>query len=80
MRRFSWLAYSQQQDGCFCRYCVLLVAEAGVGTNNQRPGHLVVIKHDRWKDALENFASHQLSIETEECCAESKQTCEENMP
>jgi len=46
---------------------VLFVPEAGVGTNNQRPGRLVVTKHDRCKDALEDFASHQATEYHKNC-------------
>ena len=50
---------AQQQDGTYCKFCILFVPQVGVGTNHQRSGRLVVEKYNRWKDALEDFAKHQ---------------------
>jgi len=67
LRRFNWLAYSQQEDGAYCKFCILFAPQAGVGTNNQRSGRLVVEKYNRWKDALEDFAKHQATDYHKHC-------------
>jgi hypothetical protein len=65
--RFCWLAYSKEQHGAFCKYCVLFVPKAGVGTNHQRPGRLVISKYDKRKDALADFGVHQATDYHTDC-------------
>ena len=65
--RFTWLSYSKEQDGTFCKFCVLFAPQTGVGRNNQRPGRLVVTKYDKWKNALQAFHEHQLTDYHNDC-------------
>lgn len=54
---FSWLAYSEVNNGAYCKYCVAFTKnEAGV--NNQKLGAFVLKKYDDWKHALEDFKNH----------------------
>ena len=42
--RFKWLAYSQIENGAFCKYCVLFGSKAGAGVENQTLGALYAVK------------------------------------
>jgi len=54
---FPWLAYSEVNNGAYCKYCVAFTKnEAGV--NNQKLGAFVLKKYDDWKHALEDFKNH----------------------
>ena len=57
--RFKWLAYSQSENGAFCKYCVLFGSKAGAGVGNQPLGALSAVKFQRWKHALERFVDHE---------------------
>ena len=57
--RFKWLAYSQSENGAFCKYCVLFGSKAGTGVGNQPLGALSAVKFQRWKHALERFVDHE---------------------
>uniref|UniRef100_A0A8D9BNX0 Zinc finger MYM-type protein 1 n=1 Tax=Cacopsylla melanoneura TaxID=428564 RepID=A0A8D9BNX0_9HEMI len=58
LKKWTWLSYSKQKDGAFCKYCVLFPCDTvGKGTH-QRPGNLVSTPFRKWKDASEVFQSH----------------------
>ncbi|KAJ8915305.1 hypothetical protein NQ315_014813 [Exocentrus adspersus] len=62
LERWKWLAYSDNEKGAFCKYCVLFYnqEEAGKGMNSRtRPISLVTQPFDKWKDAVELFNVHQ---------------------
>ena len=42
--RFKWLAYSQSENGAFCKYCVLFGSKAGAEVGNQPLGTLCAMK------------------------------------
>lgn len=57
--RWSWLAYSNKEDGAFCKVCVAF-SKCGAGVNNQNLGALTKRKFDNWKHATEIFKKHAL--------------------
>ena len=61
LKRFKWLAYSQVEDGAFCKYCVLFGNKSGMGRGRQTLGTLCAKKFDNWKKALDRFKEHELS-------------------
>lgn len=59
LRQFSWLAYSAEEEGAYCRFCVVFgVKETGKG-NHQTFETLVETGFTNWKKALEKFKTHQ---------------------
>lgn len=48
---FSWIAYSEMQQGAFCVSCVAFARSGGKGS--QPLGYLVKTKFDNWKKAKE---------------------------
>ncbi|XP_050516548.1 zinc finger MYM-type protein 1-like [Diabrotica virgifera virgifera] len=57
---YSWLAYSEREDGAFCKCCVLFCARAG-GVGRQTLGQLVTNPLRNWKKALDTFEKHNAS-------------------
>ncbi|KAF0710618.1 zinc finger MYM-type protein 1-like, partial [Aphis craccivora] len=55
--RWLWLAYSEKEDGAFCKLCVAL-SKSEDGINSQKLGALVINKFDSWKHAIETFTKH----------------------
>lgn len=55
---FSWLVYSKYQEGALCKTCVLFGKESSGKGTHQVLGALVLSPFTRWKNALENFRSH----------------------
>lgn len=51
------MAYSQKEDGAFCKLCVAFSKTEG-GFNNQKLGALVKNKFNNWKHAIETFTNH----------------------
>ncbi|CAH1998865.1 unnamed protein product [Acanthoscelides obtectus] len=56
--RWNWLAYSQKEDGAYCKFCVFYAETGGVGS--QSLGKLVKAPFNNWKDAVEAFDKHQV--------------------
>lgn len=53
---FKWLAYSEVNEGAFCKYCVLfLESDYGGKGRHEVLGQLVSRPCKKWKDALEIF-------------------------
>lgn len=73
MKDFPFLAYSQQEDGVYCRPCWLFFHE-GVGKGNHEiPGQLVTSCYSNWKNAREDFRKHA-NKEYHKTCAEFAKT------
>lgn len=69
MKDFPFLAYSQQEDGVYCRPCWLFFHE-GVGKGNHEiPGQLVTSCYSNWKNARGDFGKHA-NKEYHKTCAE----------
>lgn len=51
LKEFNWLAYSNEKNGTFCKYCVVFARSGGVG--NQPLGNLVTVAFNNWKKAKE---------------------------
>ncbi|KAJ4432415.1 hypothetical protein ANN_21034 [Periplaneta americana] len=59
LQRWKWLAYSDKQNGAFCKYCVLFAPQE-VGMHKATPtGRLVNQPFDNWKHACETFNRHE---------------------
>jgi len=57
LNTFSWLAYSEDKCGCFCKYCVLF-APSGGGVGSQDLNKLVKTPMIKYKKATEEFKKH----------------------
>lgn len=55
--RWRWLAYSEKEDGAFCKLCVAFSKSEG-GINGEKLGALILNKFDSWKHAIEKFSKH----------------------
>lgn len=66
LEKYPWLSYSAKFDGAFCKICVAFSNGEG-GQGKQRLGKLVLSPFRQWKDALENFTSHQLCHYHKKC-------------
>lgn len=56
----SWIAYSQSEDGVYCKLCVVFCAQNEVGKgNHENLGQLVNSCFNRWKHALQKFKDHE---------------------
>lgn len=50
LHQFKWLQYLKEQDGSYCRICVLFSQNTGVGKgSHQVIGKLVTTKFNNWK-------------------------------
>lgn len=49
LMEFQWLAYSEEKNGAFCKFCVIF-AKVG-GKNGQPLGYFVKTAFDVWKNA-----------------------------
>ncbi|KAL4153397.1 hypothetical protein QTP88_001230 [Uroleucon formosanum] len=58
LKRWNWLAYSEKDDGAYCKYCVLFAGEGG-DVGKQTFGNLVKKPFKNWKDAIEVFNNHR---------------------
>lgn len=68
---FPWLAYSEVQQGVYCKYCCLF-AKHGVGINHQEVGAFVTRKFDNWKKAKEAFKKHESTQYHRSCLLDIK--------
>ena len=59
--RWNWLLYSKKLDGAFCKYCVVFHVETVGKGSHQELGKLTKEPYRNWKDAIENFNSHEKS-------------------
>lgn len=58
MKDYPFLAYSQQEDGVYCKPCWLFFHE-GVGKgNHENPGQLVTSCYRNWKNSRDDFKKH----------------------
>lgn len=57
--QYSWLCYSQKEDGAYCQYCALFCSEQIGKNSNVRASSLVIAPFKNWKGALEKFKSHE---------------------
>ncbi|KAL4120004.1 hypothetical protein QTP88_012752 [Uroleucon formosanum] len=53
---FNWLAYSEKNQGVYCKHCVVFAKTGGVGSQPLRK--LVYEAFNAWKKALEVFRKH----------------------
>ncbi|XP_023311927.1 zinc finger MYM-type protein 1-like [Anoplophora glabripennis] len=60
LSKWNWLAYSEIENGCYCKYCVVF-SKAGAGVNAQSLGALTKNKFDNWKKAIGVFEKHSLA-------------------
>lgn len=67
---WSWLAFSDFQQGAFCKYCVLF-APTGAGSGSQPLGQLCKSKFNKWKNAKEIFYIHQATKYHQQCIDEA---------
>lgn len=58
LSRWKWLLYSKAEDGAFCRYCAAF-SVSGAGRGHQALGVLVKKPFNKWKNAVEQFTSHE---------------------
>lgn len=57
---FQWLAYSNNKNGSFCKFCVLFLNSYHVRKGlNTAVGTLVVRPHTNLKNALDTFRNHE---------------------
>jgi len=57
---FQWLAYSNNKNGSFCKFCVLFLNSNHVGKgSNSVVGTLVLRPHTNLKNALDTFRNHE---------------------
>lgn len=59
LERYSWLAYSDELKGAFCKVCCLFFRDFRVGY--QESGLLVSKPYTHWKDAIKRFNCHSSS-------------------
>lgn len=60
LQRWNWLAYSDLEEGVFCKYCVLFYKREGVGKGiHSPPKSFVCQPFTNWKDAIEYFKIHE---------------------
>lgn len=60
LHKWKWLAYSNIDNGAYCKYCVLY-AKNEVGSGNQSLGQLCFKPFQAWKKAHEKFNKHESS-------------------
>lgn len=60
LQRWNWLAYSDLENGVFCKYCVLFYKKEGAGKGMHSPPKSFVHQpFVNWKDAIEYFKIHE---------------------
>ncbi|XP_054719186.1 zinc finger MYM-type protein 1-like [Uloborus diversus] len=68
LMQFKWLAYSDQEKGTFCKFCVLFRSEDTVGKGKHvMIGKLVSKPCKNLKDSLEIFRSHERTSYHQNC-------------
>ncbi|XP_054706731.1 zinc finger MYM-type protein 1-like [Uloborus diversus] len=68
LMQFKWLAYSDQEKGTFCKFCVLFCSEDTVGKGKHvMIGKLVSKPCKNLKDSLEIFRSHERTSYHQNC-------------
>lgn len=68
---FSWLVYSDIDNGAYCKFCVAFSTNY-TGINNQTLGSLVTKKYDNWRHALEYFKNHSQLEYHKKCILDSE--------
>ncbi|KAF0707451.1 zinc finger MYM-type protein 1-like [Aphis craccivora] len=60
LQRWNWLAYSDLENGVFCKYCVSFYKKEGAGKGMHSPPKSFVHQpFVNWKDAIEYFKIHE---------------------
>lgn len=59
LRSFQWMTYSAEEDGVYCKYCVLFAIKSAGKGNHQILKTFVGAPFRNWKKALETFREHQ---------------------
>ncbi|XP_054276712.1 zinc finger MYM-type protein 1-like [Macrosteles quadrilineatus] len=72
LHRWTWLSYSKEEDGAFCKYCVLF-APHGAGKGYQPLGKFCKEKFSNWKDAVEVFDKPQNTDYHKKCLLQANQ-------
>lgn len=73
MKDFTFLAYSQQGDGVYCKPCWLYFHERVGKGNREMPGQLVTSCYSNWKNARKHFRKHA-NKEYHKSCAKFAKT------
>lgn len=59
---FQWLSYSENQNGAFCKRCLLFAKDFEVGKGHHiKLGAFVLSPFNKWKDSKEEFRRHESS-------------------
>lgn len=59
---YNWIAYSQEEDGVYCKVCLLFCTNIEVGKgSHENAGALVTSSFKRWKSASDKFSNHAKS-------------------
>lgn len=61
LEKWSWLAYSKEKDGAYCKYCIAFGPEFSGKGAHQKVESLVVVPFKKWKDATEKLTTHSNS-------------------
>ncbi|XP_033212203.1 uncharacterized protein LOC117169805 [Belonocnema kinseyi] len=58
LQRFKWLAYSEEKNGTFCKYCVLFAPNCGGFSEGQDLKTFVSMPLTKYKKAIEEMERH----------------------